>query len=536
MGTGSDYTPDFDIKRFKPAGPVCEAFINSNGPFDFIRGPWGSGKTVSAVFKIANKAGTLFPVCKDGKINVRCAAVRETYRELAKTALPTWLRFFPKHGPYTAKEKDAYSGGQDRPVNHILEWDVLRKWPDGWKETTVRLEMQFGAIGSENLESFFKGYEISFGWLNECDTMHEDVPGLLFGRTGRFPPRDTIMEWEGERLGYEVDPDTGNKVIKIPRMVFGDFNPPDEVNWTYKREIEEPEKWPGYNFFAQPSGLAANAENRDRKTRADYEAEERGFGGPKAADSIRNVHGKYAPKKVGTIIYDTFDLMVHRSNELLKPIPGLPISLGFDGGGRPALALGQFLPDGRLRALREIVSDPDVVTGATRFSTHCVELLLSDDFRGFPIVGAWGDPSDFEGADRIQGELAFMMTVSQAIGVMIMPTETNDIHSRTDALRWYFGMHDANTPRSIWDPRCKTSIRGFVSQYHLTKQASEGKTSLLEIDKNEYSHSINAWEYMAYGRRGRAAVIKDGAQAGRPTNVVPMKSITARSDFDVFKS
>jgi hypothetical protein len=322
MGTGPDFQGDFDITRFEPAGPVCKAFIESNGPFDFIRGPWGSGKTVSAVFKIAQKAGTLFPVCKDGKINVRCAAVRETYRELAKTALPTWLRFFPKYGPYTAKEKDAYSGGQDRPVNHILEWDVLRKWPTGWKETTVRLEMQFGAIGTDNLESFFKGYEISYGWLNECDTMHEDVPGLLFGRTGRFPPRDTIMEWEGERLGYEEDPDTGLKVIKIPRMVFGDFNPPDEVNWTYKREIEEPEKWPGYNFFAQPSGLSANAENRKRKTRADYEAEERGFGGPKAADSIRNVHGKYAPKKVGTIIYDTFDLAVHRSPELLDPIPG----------------------------------------------------------------------------------------------------------------------------------------------------------------------------------------------------------------------
>jgi hypothetical protein len=127
-----------------------------------------------------------------------------------------------------------------------------------------------------------------------------------------------------------------------------------------------------------------------------------------------------------------------------------------------------------------------------------------------------------------------MMTVSQAIGVMIMPTETNDIHSRTEALRWYFGMHDANTPRSIWDPRCKTSIRGFVSQYHLTKQASEGKTNTLEIDKNEYSHSINAWEYLCYGRRGRAAVIKEGAQAGRPNNVVPLKSITARSDFNVF--
>ncbi len=534
-GLGPDYQAEFDITRFEYAGPVCEAYTKNEGPFDFIRGPWGSGKTVTSVFKIARHAAMLFPVCKDGKINVRCAAIRDTYRELAKTALPTWHRFFPKYGPYTAPEKGAYQGGIDRPVNHICEWNVLRRWPDGVRETTVRLEMQFGAIGAENLESFFKGYEISMGWLNECDLMHEDIPGLLFGRTGRYPPRDTIMEWEGERLGWEVDPDTGEKVIRLPRIVFGDFNPPDEVNWTYKREIEEPENWPGYNFFPQPSGLSSKAENRKRKTRADYEAEEKAFGGPKAPDAIRNVHGKYAPKKVGTIVYDAFDLAVHRSDEWLEPIKGEPIYLGFDGGGRPALAVGQMLPNGQLRALREITSQPDVVTGATRFSGYCVELLLRD-FAGFRIGGAWGDPSDFEGQDRIQGELSFMMTVSAAIGVMIMPTETNDIHSRTEALRYYFGMIDANTPRSIWDPRCKTSIRGFVSQYHLTKQASEGKTNTLEIDKNEYSHPINAWEYLAYGYRGRAKVIADGAKAGRPANVVPIRNVAARSDFDVFKS
>lgn len=534
MGKGPEYEALFDITRFEPAGPVCQAFIESNGPFDFIRGPWGSGKTVSAVFKIARKAGTLFPVCKDGRIHVRCAAVRDTYRELAKTAIPTWHNFFPKYGPYTAPGKDGYSGGIDRPVNHILEWNVLRKWPTiGWKETPVRLEMQFGAIGSENLETFFKGYEISMGWLNECDTMHEDVPGLLFGRTGRYPPRDTIMEWEGERLGWDVDPDTGQEVIRVPRMVFGDFNPPDEVNWTYKREIEEPQNWPGYNFFPQPSGLSPQAENRKRKTRADYEAEERAFGGPKAADAIRNVHGKYAPKKVGTIVYDSFDLGVHRSDQLLDPIPGEKIYFGFDGGGRPAFVVGQF-PKGQLRALREIASQSDLVTGAARFAGYVVDLLVKD-FAGFTVGGAWGDPSDFEGHDRVDGELSFMDTVSRAIGVQIMPTETNDIHSRTEALRWYFGMIDANTPRSIWDPRCKTSIRGFVSQYHLTKHASEGKTDRLEIDKNEYSHTINAWEYLAYGFRGRAKVIGEAAQAGRPGNVVPIRSVTAKSDFDVMK-
>lgn len=524
---GSIEKPKLDIFQFEPAGPVSEAFIFSNGPFDFIRGPWGSGKTVASVFKIARMTSNLYPVCKDGVIHVRCAAVRDTYRELAKTALPSWHTFFPPNGPYTAKEKGAYTGGIDRPVQHVLVWDVLRHWPDGPRMTKVRLEMQFGAIGNENLESFFKGYEISCGWLNECDLMHEDVPGLLYGRTGRYPRRDMIMEWEGERLGWEIDPDTGEKTIRVPRVVFGDFNPPDETNWTYKREIEEPEKWPGYNFFAQPSGLSPQAENRKRKSRADYEAEERGFGGPNAPDAIRNVHGRYAPKRIGTPVYDKFDLSRHRADQKLEPVRELPFYLGLDAGGTPACAIGQFMPNGQLRALREIVTSPDTVTGPDRFAQLIAEVLLRE-FRGMACGGAWGDPSAWYGADKVAGELAFMETVARALSINIMPTETNDIPSRKGAVDWYLdGSIDANTPRSIWCPTLKHTIRGFVSQYHLTKHASKGQTDGIQIAKNEYSHIQDAWQYLCLGFRGRHRVIADASRLGRPGNVTPISSARA---------
>ena len=282
MGINSDVKSKFDIFRYQPPGPVAAAYILSQGPIDLIRGPWGSGKTTATVFKITRHAAIDFPICRDGWVHVRCAAIRDTYREMAKTALASWHEFFPKRGPFTAKDKDAYTGGIDRPVKHVLEWDTVRDWYKGngqWEKrlTKVRLEMEFGAIGEQNLDSFFKGYELSMGWMNECDLLHEDVPGRLYGRTGRYPPVSEIMDWEGERLGWVIDPDTGQQSIKVPRIVMGDFNPPDETNWTYKREIEEPEKWPGYNFFAQPSGLSPQAENRVGKSRDKYEEEERQF-------------------------------------------------------------------------------------------------------------------------------------------------------------------------------------------------------------------------------------------------------------------
>lgn len=535
MGNGSE-SAKFDIYKYQPPGPVGARFIQHEGPIDLIMGPWGSGKTVACVFKIVAHAGNLFPVCRDGVVHVRCAAIRDTYREMAKTALASWHEFFPKRGPFTAPDKDAYSGGQDRPVKHVLEWDVKRLWPEGWKLTKVRLEMEFGAIGEQNLDSFFKGYEISMGWMNECDLLHEDVPGRFYGRTARYPPRSEVMEWEGDRLGWETDPDSGQQVIRLPRIILGDYNPPDETNWTYQRHIEEPEKWQGYHFFQQPSGLSPQAENRRGKSRSQYEEEETAFGGPDNAEARRNVHGQYAAKKRGTVIFGKFNLLKHRAAEDLPIVKELPFYLGMDAGGRPAAVIGQIMPNGQRRVQREVISRPDTVTGPARFAENVNEILLSD-YRGMRCGGAWADPSSWYGADKQRGELAWIETVQLALQIPIMPTTSNDLGSRFEAVDWYFaGDIDANTPRVLISPRCKFLLRAYVSQYQLTKHSSAAKTDGLEVEKNEYSHVAEADQYWCFGYRGPTAVKRDAAQMGRPANVVPLRSIKARSDFDVFKS
>ena len=525
----------FSIYNFHPPGPVGAAFIKSTGPFDFIRGPWGSGKTVAAVFKIVSHASADFCVCRDsspkypdGVIHVRVAAIRDTYREMAKTALSSWHEFFPKHGPFTRQPvKNNYTGGSDRPVLHGLEWMTVRKVPGPrgeWRDAQIPviLDMEFGAIGTNNLDSFFKGYEITAGWLNECDLVDESVPGRMYGRTARYPPRVEIQEWEAVRLGTEKDPDTGIESIKVPRIILGDFNPPDESNWTYEREIENPQDWPGYNFFAQPSGLSPLAENRLGKTRSAYVEEEIAFGGPKNPDSLRNVHGQYAARvDGGTPVYaGKFDLSKHKSDVDLEPRPGLPIYLGVDAGGSPACGIGQILPTGQVLFLREIVTFP--ITGAVRFTEMINEVLLQD-FPGFPIAGAWGDPSAWYGADKVNGEFSFMETLINGLGTMFVPTINNDPRARIEAVEQQLKDIDINTPGLVCDPRLKYTIRGFVSQYHLTKTASQSGTNKLDIDKNEYSHIHDAWQYLLYGYRG-GAIAQNAAGTIRGRNIV---SITA---------
>lgn len=505
-----------DVTQYRSPGPVGEKFLNSLGPIDLIMGPAGSGKTVASVFKGPMLAATYFPVCKDGWVRVKVACIRDTYRDFARTALASWYDAFPIKHPWTVH----HEGGQDRPVKHRLQWTAKRP---GVGEVKIDFEMQTGAIGDANVEQFIKGYEITAGWMNECDMMDPRVPGLLFQRTGRYPKVEDIAPSELDRVSRDgraafqkmkltVDP---NEII-LPRIVWGDMNPPDIDNWVYEYCVEK--RTPGFNLFRQPSGLSAQAENRVGKPRSSYELE----AATQPEHIVRRmVHGEFGYAQDGKPVYPEFKLNRHVSDSNLEPLPNVPIGLGLDAGGSPAAVIGQFLPNGQLRGLSEICAMPG--TGPGRFATMLMEVLL-DRFAGFTVNEAWGDPSAFYGADKQADELAFMETVARALSINIMPAPSNEPAIRHEAVRWYLnGTIDGDTERLILDPRMKRIVGGFAAHYKLTKQASAGNTNVLAVDKNPYSHPHDALQYLCLGHRGRFGVIDQAAQMGRPANVVSMR-------------
>lgn len=520
------------IQRYEPPGPVGAAFIESTHPVPVIVGPAGSGKTVASAFKGPYLAGNWFPVCRDGVIRVKLTVLRPTYRDMARTALESWHneRLFPVNHPWTV----GYEGGQDRPVTHRLKWTVVRD------RTPVPVEFTvfFGAIGDAAPEQFAKGFETSMVWLNECDLFAARIPGLMFSRTGRYPAVDQIAPSELDRVVKpyrKVMQDAGLKIddaeVLLPRILWGDCNPPDPANWVNMRLIEEPEKWPLYKMFRQPSGLSPQAENRMGKPRSAYEQDLQTM---TPNDARRFVHGEIGYALDGKPIYEKeYSSHVHRADSPLKAMPGLPIALGFDAGGSPACAIGQFMPNGQLRVLGEVVTEPG--TGAIRFAGYVMEKLLSE-FRGAPVREAYGDPSAFYGADRANGELAWMETVARALSINIEPAPSNEPGLRQDAVRWYLNQRiDGNTPGLLVDPRCKVILGGFAAHYKLTKKGSAGETDKLAVAKNEYSHVHDALQYVALGHRGRYQTISAGANALRPGNVTPLRgNVVVRSDFDVF--
>lgn len=532
-GFGSAVKQDVTIQQFKPPGPVGAAHIESTHPIPVIMGPAGSGKTVGSAFKGPYLATNWFPVCRDGVVRVKLTVLRPTYRDMARTALESWHseRLFPEKHPWTVE----YTGGIDRPVVHKMRWKAKR----GADLVTVDFTAMFAAIGDASPEQFAKGFETSCVWLNECDLFGPRIPGLMFSRTGRYPSLDMIASSELDRVTRErrllmqqLGLPTQDDDVMLPRILWGDCNPPDPGNWVNRWLIEKPQEHKLYKMFRQPSGLSPHAENREGKTRASYEEDLQTM---TPNDARRFVHGEIGYALDGKPVYEKeYSSFVHRADQPLKPAAGVPLALGFDAGGSPACAIGQFMPSGQLRILREVCAEPG--TGAERFSKAVMETLVQH-LPGLPVREAFGDPSAFYGADRANGELAWMEMVARALSINIEPAPSNEPGLRQDAVRWYLNQRmDGVTPGLLVDPSCEIILGGFAAHYKLTKLASAGQTDRLAVAKNEYSHVHDALQYLCLGHRGRYAVINDAAKAmGRSGNVVALRGNVVRpADFNVF--
>lgn len=516
-----------DIARYLPPGPVGAQFIKSRGPIDIIMGPAGSGKTVASVIKGPLLAAAYMPVCKDGVVRVKLICVRDTYRDFARTALASWHEAFPIGHPWQRPEK-GYEGGQDRPVRHHLEWDAWR----GPDKVRVEFTLETGAIGDQNVMQFVRGYEVSMAWGNEVDLMDAIVPSALFMRTGRYPPMERINEAELERVSRDgriamrkMGATIGDDEPVLPRMFWGDMNPPD-IDHPLLKEcgfVDKDTRNPAYNFFQQPGGLSKDAENRAGRARSAYELDLITM--PEHL-SRRMVHGLPGYLRDGTPVYPEFNAPRHVADQPIEPIAGVPVEIGLDGGGSPAAVLVQFLANGQARILDELATEPG--TGPARFGEMLVDLLLSR-YRNVPIRCAWGDPANFYSPDKLAGDLSFMHIVQKAIGVSVMPAPSQEPALRQEAVRWYLGKPiDGTTERLVLNPACKMLVGGFAGHYKLTKTASASGTDKLEVVKNRYSHPHDALQYVCLGHRGAFAVIDAAGNAGRPGNVTSLAARRAQ--------
>jgi hypothetical protein len=524
-------TPVWSLTSYVPSGPICAAYIRSQGPIDCITGPAGSGKTVGSVFKVIRFAVGAMPVCLDGVIRVRGAVLRDNFRALYRTTLRSWFEFFPPD--YGGAH---FTGGQDRPAQHILKLSTVRVVDGIAREIPVELTVDFFAVGDVSIEELLKGYECCFFWVNEGDLLHERVIPFAYSRTGRYPPRAKLPEG-----------------VRVPRMVAVDFNPPAPKHplWLAckRRSFNAGEEQAAIghnggpaldplpaegaeatvNFFHQPSGLSKEAENRAGKTYAQYEEESRTL---PEEDVRRFVHGLPGYARDGKPVYAReYRGRIHVVSDPIPVLRRAKLIAGLDQGLTPAIVFFQEDSYGQLRILQEVA--PGHGTGISRF-VAMVMPWLNGRFAGLDL-GVWSaDPAGFIGADRINGELAWAEAVSAAIGHPIIPAPSQEPGLRQDAVKQALREIEPGKPGLIIDPEgCPLLIEGFEAEYKFPRR--KDGTHEDGPAKNLASNPHDALQYGILGHRGRAGVIAEAGRAGRAGNMHDVAgAVQAQTDFNVF--
>ena len=179
---------------YKPPGPIAKEFMKDESFVRGIRGPVGSGKSVTCCMEIMRKAVNQAPNSA-GVRRTRWAVIHNTNPQLKTTTIKTWRDWFGDE-----VGKFVWSP----PYTHLVNFSL----PD---KTSVELEVIFLALDKQEDVKKLLSLELTGVWLNEARELPKSIVDACTMRVGRFPSmRDGGPSWFG---------------------VIMDTNAPDETHW-----------------------------------------------------------------------------------------------------------------------------------------------------------------------------------------------------------------------------------------------------------------------------------------------------------------
>jgi hypothetical protein len=285
-----------------------------------------------------------------------------------------------------------------------------------------------------------------------------------------------------------------------------DTNMTDDDHWFYKISQEvKPEDW---DFFQQPSGLSAEAENLDwlnqtpetmalplghpdRRARGRQYYERLVAG---KADIWVKVYVKaqWGATSDGRPVFPEFNENIHVSREPLSPYAGLPLYLCFDFGLTPACAICQVSSTGQFRVLDEITTPHPDTMGLQQFVDNMLKPFLSGKYPGYKIISLH-DPA---GVQRSQANEITCRQILRSSKLNPSAVSTNLFTPRRESVAYFLTRLISGEPAFLMSPTCKKLRKALNGDYKYMRVNVPGEDRYKDVpDKNQYSHIAEALGY-----------------------------------------
>lgn len=472
----------------------------------------GNGKTVACIAEALTLSAEQWPN-NEGVRKSRGVIVRNTGPELRTTTLNTWKQWVPEEICRIA-------------MSPIISGVFKQPLGDG---TSIELEVYFLAMDNDKDVKKLLSLEATWIFMNEARELPYSVVKGARERVGRYPSKIDGYEDKGD---YKAPRDADGKIQPCKRKaVLMDTNPMDDDHWWYQLaengfmgkpknlELAKQETARVFDFFRGPAALIENGDGSysPNKDAENIENLPGGFQyyldmiGGSTEDHINvMILGNYGTVIDGRPVYSAYRDTLHCPETGVKAIKGLPIGIGWDFGLTPCIVIGQLTPHGQLRVVAELVSDDmDVRT----FARDAVKPFLDRYFKGYEIAFSLGDPA---GNNRGEGEGKSSIGilnddyVDEGNGVIMEPLDmgfvtepapTNDPTIRVNAVQSFMTRLVDGEPGYALNKACPVLRKGKNGGYCLKRVAVSGSEAKFrdKPDKDRYSHSSDAEQYMALG-------------------------------------
>lgn len=470
--------------------PTVRLFHSCRDEIRCLVGPVGSGKTAGATIEVGYRIPMMY-WNRYGINKTRGVILRNTYPMLVDSTQRTFFEWFPPglYGRYNKNDK-----------NYNMVYTTMDKQ---MKPVTLEVEILFRSCDDPKLVEQFRGFELTWYYIDESDEVHENVKKMLKQRIGRFPKQQdwfrVLTKMYPALKG--MDKESFHEELRANsekyQTAFGieTTNPPSTESSTYSTFSwhtpppgPKPEKAPlvGHKGFWQPP--YENSQN----LRPGYYDRLREMWANSPDWVARYIDGKPGVTLRGKSVYNNFHRKTHEALTSLVWTHG-PLFRGWDNTGHhPGCVVCQMPTPRQIQIIKEFYSEREnIVSFAKRVVAQCNVAFPNGEYTD------WADPAGWQKISKRDGTFTSNSEMMEEECGLVLERSEQNFDARVNAVdQQLMEMVGGGEPALLIDPDCVRTINGFMGAYYYPETAGLPGRFGDQPVKNGYADVHDAIQYV----------------------------------------